>query len=233
MQIGEQIKPRNQGTPQGGIVSPLLANLFLHYAFDVWVKRELPQVPFCRYADDGLLHCRTKRQAEYVMAKIAARFKECKLEIHPDKSKIVYCKDRNRTENHPIIQFDFLGYTFRPRKCVDNKSVIHPNYLPAISSNAKKAIHATMRSWHVQLKTDKELNDIANMCNPSKDGINTMVASMHQKCKGFGDAQQLSCRWALEIQKVSKTVGKARQYIKQLAKPNLFVHWQLGATLAE
>lgn len=238
IQIGEQIKPRNQGTPQGGIVSPLLANLFLHYAFDVWVKRELPQVPFCRYADDGLLHCRTKRQAEYVMAKIAVRFKECKLEIHPDKSKIVYCKDRNRTENHRIIQFDFLGYTFRPRKCVDNKSVIHPNYLPAISSNAKKAIHAIMRSWHVQLKTDKELNDIANMCNPSLRGwyqyYGRFYASEMQRI--WRRFNRYLVDWARrKYKRLAKHVGKARQYIKQLAKaqPTLFVHWQFGAILAE
>jgi Reverse transcriptase (RNA-dependent DNA polymerase) len=91
------------GTPQGGVVSPVLANLFLHYAFDVWVRREMPRVGFCRYADDGLLHCRSRRQAEYVMKQITDRFRECGLEIHPDKSSIVYCQDRNRTQQHPRI----------------------------------------------------------------------------------------------------------------------------------
>ena len=110
---------RHQGTPQGGVVSPVLANLFLHYAFDAWVRRELPNVPFCRYADDGLLHCRSRHQAEYVMKRITDRFRECGLEIHPDKSSIVYCQDRNRREQYQRISFDFLGYTFRPRRCVD------------------------------------------------------------------------------------------------------------------
>ncbi len=142
---------RHQGTPQGGVVSPVLANLFLHYAFDAWVRREMPRVPFCRYADDGLLHCRSRRQAEYVMKRITDRFRECGLEIHPDKSSVVYCQDRNRTEQHPRISFDFLGYTFRPRRCVDRRGNVHPNFLPAISRPSKKEINRLIRSWHLQL----------------------------------------------------------------------------------
>ncbi len=95
----------DQGTPQGGVVSPILANLFLHYAFDAWVRREMPRVPFCRYADDGLLHCKSRRQAEYVMRAISERFQQCGLEIHPDKSCIVYCKDANRQEDYSRISF--------------------------------------------------------------------------------------------------------------------------------
>ncbi|WP_410503809.1 reverse transcriptase domain-containing protein [Leptolyngbya sp. 7M] len=119
---------RSQGTPQGGVVSPLLANLFLHDAFDAWVRREMPRVPFCRYADDGLLHCRSRRQAEYVMTRLTERFRECGLEINPDKSTIVYCKDRNRREEHEVVSFDFLGFRFRPRRCVDRGGNIHPNF---------------------------------------------------------------------------------------------------------
>jgi len=166
MKMNGQEITRDTGTPQGGVISPLLANLFLHYAFDAWVKREMPNIPFCRYADDGLLHCRSRKQAEYTMQRIAERFRECKLEIHPTKSRIIYCKDRNRKEEYPTIKFDFLGYTFKPRRCLDRKGILHSNYLPAISSAAKQAIHETMRGWHVQLKTDKELSDIANMFNP-------------------------------------------------------------------
>lgn len=98
----------------------------------------MPRVPFCRYADDGLLHCRSRHQAEYVMKRITDRFRECGLEIHPDKSSIVYCQDRSRTEQHPRISFDFLGYTFRPRRCVDRRGNVHPNFLPAISRSSKK-----------------------------------------------------------------------------------------------
>ncbi len=105
---------RDKGTPQGGVVSPILANLFLHYAFDAWVRREMPAILFCRYADDGILHCRSQRQAEYVLKRVAQRFKECGLEIHSGKSGIIYCKDKNRRGNYERISFDFLGFTFRP-----------------------------------------------------------------------------------------------------------------------
>jgi RNA-directed DNA polymerase len=142
------LRARDQGTPQGGVVSPILANLFLHYAFDAWVRREMPRVPFCRYADDGLLHCKSRRQAEYVMRAISERFRQCGLEIHPDKSCIVYCKDANRQGVFPRISFTFLGYTFRPRRCVDRKGRLHPNFLPAISRSAKKEINRQIRSWH-------------------------------------------------------------------------------------
>jgi len=238
MQMNGQEISRNKGTPQGGVVSPLLANLFLHYAFDVWVKREMPCIPFCRYADDGLLHCQSRRQAEYVMQRISARFRECKLEIHPDKSRIVYCKDRNRKEEHSTIKFDFLGYTFKPRRCVDKKGDLHSNYLPAISGTSKKAIHAVMRSWHVQLKTDKELNDIAHMFNP-------ILRGWHQYYGKFypSDMQRIWLRfnrylvqWARrKYKRFAQHVGQAKQYIKCLAQaqPNLFIHWQLGAVLAE
>ena len=114
-----QILERDKGTPQGGVVSPILANLFLHYAFDLWVTRHLPGVRYARYADDAVLHCKSRRQAEYVLDRIRERFQACKLELHPGKTRIVYCKDINRTGDHPEIQFTFLGYTFRPRKAVD------------------------------------------------------------------------------------------------------------------
>ena len=238
MQLNGQETPRDKGTPQGGVVSPLLANLFLHYAFDVWVRREMSNVPFCRYADDGLLHCRSKKQAEYVMQKISARFRECKLEIHPDKSKIVYCKDRNRKEEYPTIKFNFLGYTFKPRRCIDKKGDLHSNYLPAISGTSKKAIHAEMRSWHVQLKTDKELNDIAHMFNPVLRGWFLYYGKFYPS-----DMQRIWRRfnrylvqWARrKYKRFAKHIGQARRHLKCLAKaqPNLFVHWQFGAILAE
>lgn len=238
IQIDAQIKSRDKGTPQGGVISPLLANLFLHYAFDTWVRREMPEIPFCRYADDGLLHCRTKRQAEYVMTKIAIRFKECKLEIHPEKSKIAYCKDRNRKEEHPNIKFDFLGYTFRPRRCVDKQGVIHPNYLPAMSSKAKKAIHTTMRSWHIQLKTDIELKDIAKMFNPILRGwyqyYGRFYASEMQRI--WERFNRYLVEWIRrKYKRFAKHLTRAKEYLKRLAKaePKLFVHWQFGAILAE
>ena len=110
-----QLVARDKGTPQGGVVSPLLANLFLHYAFDLWMQRNYPQIRFERYADDVIVHCRTEKQAQEVRAAIARRMQECRLELHPEKTKLVYCKDDDRRERYAQEQFDFLGYTFRPR----------------------------------------------------------------------------------------------------------------------
>jgi len=111
----DTVKERLSGTPQGSVISPVLANLFMHYAFDRWMKTKNPNNPWARYADDGLIHCRTKDEALHVLGKLAKRLKECKLEINPEKTKIIYCKDANRKEKHEHISFDFLGYTFRTR----------------------------------------------------------------------------------------------------------------------
>lgn len=140
------LTPRDKGTPQGGVVSPVLANLFMHYAFDAWVRKEKPGVLFCRYADDGLLHCKSQRQAEDVMRRISGRFRECGLEIHPDKSHIVYCKDATRKEDYLRISFDFLGFTFRPRRPMNRNRQIYPNFLPAVSRASLKEMNRRIRS---------------------------------------------------------------------------------------
>jgi len=224
---------RHQGTPQGGVVSPVLANLFLHYAFDAWVRREMPRVPFCRYADDGLLHCRSRRQAEYVMQRITERFRECGLEIHPDKSSIVYCQDRSRTEKHPRISFDFLGYTFRPRRCVDRQGNVHPNFLPAISRPSKKAINRMIRSWHLQLKNEKTLSDLSRMFNPVLRGWLTYYGRFYPSGlrQLWRNINRYLVQWVRrKFKRFSQHKRKAKQYLDRLARanPNLFVHWKLG-----
>ncbi len=171
------LRSRSKGTPQGGVVSPLLANLYLHYAFDAWMKRELPKLPFCRYADDGLVHCRTLKQAQYVQARLAQRLRECGLELHPDKTKIVYCKDLHRQQEHEHIQFDFLGYTFRPRRSFDRYGRLFTNFSPAIARSAAKALRQEVRSWRLQLMSDKALEDIARMFNAVISGWFNVSAS--------------------------------------------------------
>lgn len=224
---------RHQGTPQGGVVSPVLANLFLHYAFDAWVRREMPHVPFCRYADDGLLHCRSRRQAEYVMQRITERFRECGLEIHPDKSSIVYCQDRNRTEQHSRISFDFLGYTFRPRRCVDRQGNVHPNFLPAISRPSKKAINRTIRSWHLQLKNEKTLSDLSRMFNPVLQGWLTYYGRFYPSGlrQLWRNINRYLVQWVRrKFKRFSQHKRRAKQYLDRLARanPDLFAHWKLG-----
>jgi len=217
----------------GGAVSPVLANLFMHYAFDAWVRRELPTIPFCRYADDGLLHCKTQCQAEYVMQRITNRFRECGLEIHLHKSRIVYCQDRSRTAQHAEISFDFLGYTFRPRRCVDRCGRVHPNFLPAISRSSKKEINRTIRSWHLQLKNDNSLLDLSRMFNPILQGWFNYYGRFYASAlrRLWRNLNSYLVRWVRrKYKRLSRHKRKAAQYLDRLARanPHLFVHWELG-----
>ena len=146
--------PREKGTPQGGVASPLLANLFLHYALDRWLMVNHSQVPFERYADDVIVHCRTERQAQEVKAAIAKRLQACGLELHPEKTKIVYCKDDFRKCTYPNEKFDFLGYTFQPRRSKNRKGRFFINFSPAVSNKAAKAIRDNIRSWNLPRRSD-------------------------------------------------------------------------------
>ena len=188
---------RHKGMPQGAVVSPFLANLFLHYTFDAWIRRAIPGIPFCRYADDGLLHCRSRYQAQYVMRCISERFRQCGLEIHPDKSSIVYCKDVNRTEDYSRISFDFLGYTFRPRRCVNPNGQVHVNFLPAISRDSMKEINRRIRSWHIQLKSDKTLLDFSRIFNPILRGWHAYYGRFYPSALGqiWNNFNEYLARW--------------------------------------
>ena len=130
---------RDRGTPQGGVISPLLANLFLHYAFDLWMATNHLDVPFERYADDIVVHCRTEAQAQFIQREVAKRLAACRLELHPEKTKIVYCRRSGRSQEYPRISFDFLGYTFQPRSAVDRKGERFISFLPGVSRKAAKS----------------------------------------------------------------------------------------------
>jgi len=160
-------KERTLGTPQGGVISPILSNLFLHYTFDLWMKRTHPDLPWCRYADDGLVHCRTEQEAEALKAELRARLAECHLELHPTKTKIVYCRDGKRKGTYPNVKFDFLGYCFRPRwvkKSQDNSMFCGFN--PAVSPSALKTMRSTIRDLNIRRQTQLSLADIARTLNP-------------------------------------------------------------------
>jgi RNA-directed DNA polymerase len=161
---------RERGTPQGGVISPLLANLFLHYAFDLWMGRNWAHLPFERYADDIIVHCRTEREANLVRVKIAARLKECGLELHPEKTKLVYCKDSNRGGKYPNEKFDFLGFTFRPRKAYGRKGKSFCSFSPAISKNAAQKIRDEIREWKLHRCTGQTIEDLAGKMNPKLRG---------------------------------------------------------------
>jgi len=157
---------RESGTPQGGIVSPVLANLFLHYAFDLWMARNRPQNPWARYADDGVAHCRSLAETEELLKQLQSRFAECGLELHPEKTRIVYCQDDDRREQYHQTKFDFLGYTFRARRSKNRRGKLFINFTPGVSRKASKAMRQTIRGWRLQLKPDKSIEDISHMFNP-------------------------------------------------------------------
>ena len=160
-------EPRTKGTPQGGVISPLLANLFLHYAFDVWMCRHFPACPFERYADDAVIHCRTQSEAQAVVRAIRGRFEQCHLELHPTKTRIVYCQDDDRPKKHDNVKFDFLGYTFQPRRAKNRRGKYFVSFLPAISTKAAKAIRKKIRDWRMaSTRNNLRLEDLARVVNP-------------------------------------------------------------------
>src|SRR5207253_3803964 len=161
-----QSVPREKGTPQGGVISPLLANLFLHYAFDRWMAKRYPQLPFERFADDAIVHCRTEVEAQVVRAAIADACRSVGWSFIPKRRRVVYCKDDDRRRTYPNEKFDFLGYTFRPRRSKNRRGTFFINFSPAVSDQAVKAIRAEIRSWNLHLRSDKSIEDLSRMFNP-------------------------------------------------------------------
>lgn len=224
---------RTQGTPQGGVISPLLANMFLHYVFDKWMRREFPTLPFCRYADDGIIHCKSKKQAEYVRDKLAQRFMECKLELHPEKTRLIYCKDADRTEEHSNISFDFLGFTFRPRLSRNKHGKRFVNFTPAVSQSALKEIRAAARRYKLHLRCDKTLEDLSNLFGPTLRGWANYYGHFYKSAMypTFEHINRRLVRWAMRKHKRFRRKRKAATYwLGRLARrdPKLFIHWQYG-----
>lgn len=223
---------RDKGTPQGGVISPLLANLYLHYAFDLWMKREYPNIPFERYADDIIIHCRSEAHAKMVMSDLDNRMKFCCLTLHPEKTKIVYCKDADRCKDYPIIKFDFLGFEFRTRGAKNHNGKIFHNFLPAISSQALKEMRRKVRAWRLKWCVEKTLEDISRMFNPLIRGwIN--YYGKYYKSALFGIASQINMHltaWATnKYKKCRRKPRKARRLVGKFAdaNPSLFAHWEI------
>ena len=169
-QLDGTLVARDRGTPQGSAISPVLANLYLHYAFDTWLARQFPAVTFERYCDDAVIHCGSEVQARTVRDALAQRLAQVGLELHPDKTRIVYCKDADRRGEHAVTSFTFLGYTFRPRLAKNRWGKHFVSFLPAVSKDAIKAMGRELRSWHIARRSDKSLDDLALMFNSIVQG---------------------------------------------------------------
>ena len=228
-----QLIPREKGTPQGGVASPLLANLFLHYALDRWLTVKYPRVPFERYADDVIAHCKTEKEAQEVRAAIAARLKECGLELHPEKTKIVYCKDDDRRRRYPNEKFDFLGYAFQARRSKNRKGKHFINFSPAVSKKAATAIRAEIRSWNLPKRSDKAIEDLSHMFNPIIRGWIRYYGRFYPSAL-YPTMRQLDRDLALwakrKYKKLRHHLRRATHWIARISRraPELFAIWQMG-----
>ena len=224
---------RGKGTPQGGVASPLLANIFLHHAFDSWMAENYPNCPFERYADDVVVHCRSEAQAQFIQRKIEGRLKACKLEVHPAKTKVVYCRDSNRRENHTSISFDFLGYTFRPRPSVNCQGVFFVSFIPGVSGKAAKAIVAEVRRWRIHRKSDKSLEDLSRLYNRVIRGWVNYYGRYYKSAliAVFSRLNRRLVRWVQKKYKRYRLQRRATRWLRAIARkqPALFAHWRLGA----
>ena len=221
-----------KGTPQGGVISPLLANLFLHYAFDKWMERNFPNISFERYADDSVCHCKSEAQAKMLKNALEQRMEEVGLELHPEKTKIVYCKDADRTQTYSNIQFDFLGFTFRPRKSKNKYGKYFINFTPAISNKATKRITAVMREWKVQNRSDKSLEDLAYMFHRQIQGWINYYSHFYKSALHplFQHLDERLSWWATrKFKKLRGHKTRAREWLRAIAQrePKLFPHWRL------
>jgi RNA-directed DNA polymerase len=228
---------KTKGLMQGGVLSPILSNLFLHYVVDLWITRKYANVKWCRYADDGLMHCKTLLGAKRLLAAITKRFTECGLRLHPEKTKIIYCRDNHNKGMYPITQFDFLGFTFRKRyvkKKSDNTLFL--SFTPAVSKQSLKAMKHKIKSKRYVKRTDMSIEEIAEDINPVLRGwINYYGrfnrSSLYPMLHYFNT---VLVKWAMRKFKNSsgRTKVAKRMVIIHKQKPNLFVHWQMGITSA-
>jgi RNA-directed DNA polymerase len=224
------LEPRQKGTPQGSVISPLLCNLFLNYAFDRWMATHHPTIPFERFADDILCHCGSEQQAKTLKESLEQRFAECGLELHPTKTKIVYCKDDDRRGTYPNEKFDYLGYTFRARRSKNRWGKYFVNFSPGVSNAATKAIREEIRHWQLRCRVDRWIDDLARMFNPIIRGWITYYGRYYKSAL-YPTLRYLNrclARWAMaKYKRLKRHRRRAEQWIRRtsLRDPPLFAHW--------
>jgi RNA-directed DNA polymerase len=227
---------RDRGTPQGGCISPVLANLFLHYVFDHWMVRHFPDLPFARYADDGVVHCRSRREAEQLLIVLQQRFRECQLELHPEKTQIVCCHVRRQQGSGLAKTFTFLGYCFRPRLVRTRQGRLQVGFTPAISPNAAKRIRQRIRGWRLSLRNGVSLEAIAQAINPIVRGWIAYYGQYNRSAL-YPILRHIDLHLVKWVKRKYKNKGRylkrAMVWLGKVAKHRraLFVHWQFGAVL--
>jgi len=225
---------RTKGTPQGGVVSPLLSNLFLHYAYDKWMCKHHPTVPWCRYADDGLAHLESEKAAQQMLESLKRRFEECLLELHPEKTKIVYCKDEGRKQEYCNTEFNFLGYCFRQRwNCNSKTNRLFLGFNPAVSKHAVKAMQARTQKSGICRRTDLELEGIAKLFNPVLQGWINYYGYYHGSAlyPVLRHFNRTLISWAIrKYKQLRRSKTRAARFLEEVYKrqPDLFAHWKMG-----
>jgi group II intron reverse transcriptase/maturase len=234
MEDGTEV-PREKGTPQGSVVSPILANLFLHYAFDRWMQRKYPACPFERYADDAIIHCHTERQARQLRDALQRRFAECKLTLHPQKTKIVYCKNEDRPGNYPDQSFDFLGYTFRARGARRRSGGLFLGFLPAVSERAAKEMRQVVRHWKLTDRSDLGLEALVRWIQPVLRGWVNYFGRFYPSAlhRALFTVDRVLVGWAQHKYKRLRSQWRAWGWFFRLKsrQPTLFAHWSLGSAV--
>jgi len=231
---GELVERQGKGTPQGGVISPLLANLFLHYAMDKWLEQTHSAVRYVRYADDAVLHCKSKVQADYVLRSLRKRMKQCGLELHPEKTRLVYCKDYRRQEQHESVKFDFLGYSFQPRTAKSKRDgSLYLGFDCAISIRSKKRIAATMKTLDIEHLTHKSIVGVAQFLEPYIRGWVNYYGKFRlwEMNPLFQLLRRRLVMWARKRYKRYKTsVNRAYRWLERVKDqfPTLFYQWRLG-----
>ena len=233
MQDGTIVE-RTAGTPQGGVISPVLANLFMHYVFDDFMSKKYPYIPWVRYADDGAINCVSVKQAKYIIKVLDKRFKTFGLELNLEKTKTVYCKDDNRKGEYENIKFDFLGYTFRRRVARKKNGELFVSFLPAISDKARKSINKNVRDWRLQDKCNMNLAEIGRIINPKIQGWINYYAKYYktEMYKVLRYINYCLLKWVRRKFKNVHSRKQATKWLDKIAKANidLFSHWKFGAT---